>query len=119
MGRWAQYRHRGRGESAPVSEFPQSPPAAEFWWPNGIGGRLDLNTSPGFPDASWSIQAEWRLQPDIEWTGTVTAGEETNVIVVDPASLGDTYDMRARWVSGITPDILSDWATVQSAIIEV
>ena len=102
-----------------MSEFPQSPPSADLWWPNGIAARLALHTGPGFPDASWSIQAEWRLQPDTEWTGTVTGGEETYTIIVDPANLGDTYDMRARWVSGLTPDILSDWATVQSAMIEV
>jgi len=102
-----------------VSEFPQSPPPPENWYPNGIAVRLELHTVAPFPDVGLLVQAEWRLQPDTEWTGTVTAGEESSALAVDPASLGDTYDMRARWVDANSNDILSDWATVQSAIIEV
>ena len=118
MGRWAQYRHRGRGKGETGESYPYSPPSAYFWWPTGVGARLELNAAESFPDPSWSVQVQWRLEPDTEWTGYASATENTGVIIIDPASLGDTYDMRARWVVGLDPTILSDWSEPQSALIE-
>lgn len=112
MGRWAQSRHRGRGNAAaPVSLFV--PPTNEDWSLSDNGeGNAAVNTDGG-ACALAGVGYDVRYDIGVDPSGpSFTDGQTCGSPVTLPASPGDTVHAQIRWRDAL--DNVTDWSPVQT-----
>jgi hypothetical protein len=108
MGRWSQYRHRGRGNpSAPaLLDVPVTP---DDFDPHGAGLALAVDAGNPFTQDAPLIELQYRILFTSVWTAGNYLAVGASVNLVSPAVLDDVYEVQARFVdSGHVP--LSDWS---------
>lgn len=120
MGRWAQYRKRGRGGLPAVSGpgFPQNPPQPGGDWEttsSGLSVNIQmLNPCPGTVD---SVGVQYRVQPSTTWLDTSDCDCEDGQNVVSEQMLGSIVEVRARWLSlGVG---VSDWSSLAEQVVNL
>jgi hypothetical protein len=116
MGRWAQARHRGRGNAA-ASGFALAPPSSDIWSINPFDtGQVNVL----LPDSVCTIGSDGFFVryginvPPTDPLAVVDGPFECDFNEVIIAFPGATVNAQIAWSSAGAQ--VSDWSTVQSAI---
>lgn len=113
MGRWAQYRHRGRGASG----FPFAPPVPAEWiwtYDETEEDLIAVADSPGPTPTHYTVR--YRLEPSPAWLngGFTSAGSELS-IPITPAP-GQDWEGQAAWADA-SGNQVSDWSSTKHALV--
>lgn len=115
MGRWAQYRHRGRGSPTAVS-YPLGPPEEGAWSLASADDVVQIIFDGETPAPATGAVARWRLVDTEIWTGVdyfPTAG----VGYIYGAGDGNTVEVQTAWATAT--EQLSDWSGSLEILVAV
>jgi len=116
MGRWAQYRHRGRGGSAPGVSFISPPVHPDEVSAYQDGTDVNAITTAPWPDGAVTAEFMWRQVPSSVWIEGVQIGVDTSVLLASGFTDGDEVEVRVRWLD-VDSNPISDWGTTFSVLI--
>ncbi len=120
MGKWAQYRYRGRGASSAASEFPLAPPGPDDFSLASASLRVDISQNDGCPEGADGWDWQRSMSPSGPWTDqpseiSFDCGAGTNL--VDPCIADDPWFARTRWTLSNLP--VSDWSEPYSTTCSI
>lgn len=108
MGRWAQYRHRGRGGSAPAA-FLLPPPSAEDFYAFSETANIAITMQTPCPEGADEVGVRYRKVGDEAWTAAEECQCDDTSNVTPLCDLGDSYEVQIRWLDNTMAPI-SDWS---------
>ncbi len=115
MGKWAQYRYRGRGATAAALIDPPIHPDQVNTGQIGTE-QVDLFTYGPFPDGASTVQVQYRTHGSSTWIDGADVGADTEVLLISGTVVDDEYDFQARWMDSFDNPI-SDWSDTWSLTI--
>jgi len=113
VGRWAQYRKRGR--ATPVA-FALSPPIVDVDF-HGVASEEHISVAMDAPcpDGADGVGVRWRKVGTEEWTpGDPLACEAAELL--GSCDLADNYEVQCRWTAAGDP--VSDWSASSFVVCE-
>jgi len=115
MGRWSQYRHRGRGGSAPASAFPLAPPDGESFTTSGVDSNLSFDNFAGCVAGADNFLVRWANNATPTGGGSDQGGCGASGLLEEGAVPDDVWQVQFRWSNDGNP--VSDWSNSFPTVI--
>jgi hypothetical protein len=117
MGRWAQYRRRGRGAGgSDAPSFPLLWPTEEEWELSSGGGSVSMTMLVPCPGDAEEVGSNYLVEPS---TTFLDSGQQLcfdSGLVVAEQLPGAIVDVRIRWQTA-GHVALSDWSATKTIVV--
>lgn len=108
MGRWSQYRHRGRGGNASAPGYSIAAPVSGNWEWTSLSQELDASMLAGCPLTVDGILTQYRVDGEETWIDGPLMECGGDIPVFSPCDTDFDYQGRIAWATGGVQ--VSDWS---------